>query len=136
MAISKKTMQESLSFKIINAVSASCGVASKDVQSPVKRRDITRAKRVCSNIMCRKGYTNAEISRALNIDPKAVHNYIISHEIHLRDESYSNSYISASKSVEYYTDNNKEVSEQLSDVMLRLISLESKYEHLKNLITN
>lgn len=128
----------SYSKKILKSISEVCGVSVEDIASNTKRRDVTTAKRIAASILSENGFRNSEIARILNIDAKSVYNYIDTHSLFYAsdfDEAYRKMYDLSNRASQEYTNFNTDLQEQVRALSLKVISLESKFEHIKALLS-
>lgn len=129
-------MQESLSFKILNSVSSACGVSPELIQSNSKQRNVANARRISCVLMSEVGIRGGEIARLLGCERSSVHSYISTHPKWMEDSLYNSSYEKAKDFAESYTEDNKDLSKEVSELKLKVRKLEDMLEHIKTLILN
>lgn len=126
----------SLENVIISGVSTISGVAIVDVMSNSKKKEVALAKGIACAIFNDYGYGVREIGRLLNIDHKGVAVYIGSHDNRLADKKYSIKYMKAKSFVEGYESSNEVNVNRLNELAGKVITMEERYEHLKELLTS
>ena len=126
----------SLENVIISGVSTISGVAIVDIMSNSKKKEVALAKGIACAIFNDYGYGVREIGRLLNIDHKGVAVYIGSHDNRLADKKYSIKYTKAKSFVEGYESSNEVNVNRLNEIAGKVITMEERYEHLKELLTS
>lgn len=126
----------SLENVIISGVSTISGVAIVDVMSNSKKKEVALAKGIACAIFNDYGYGVREIGRLLNIDHKGVAVYIGSHDNRLADKKYLIKYTKAKSFVEGYESSNEVNVNRLNEIAGKVITMEERYEHLKELLTS
>ena len=126
----------SLENVIISGVSTISGVAIADIMSNSKKKEVALAKGIACAIFNDYGYGVREIGRLLNIDHKGVAVYIGSHENRLADRKYLIKYNKAKSFVEGYESSNEVNVNRLNEMASKVIAIEERYEHLKELLTS
>jgi len=126
----------SLENVIISGVSTISSVAIVDIMSNSKRKEVALAKSVACAVFNDYGYGVREIARLLNIDHKGVSVYIGSHDNRMADKKYLIKYNKVKAFVEGYESSNEVSVNRLNEIALKVTAMESKYEHLKELLTS
>lgn len=126
----------SLENVIISGVSTISGVAIVDIMSNSKKKEVALAKGIACAIFNDYGYGVREIGRLLNIDHKGVAVYIGSHDNRLADKKYSIKYTKAKSFVEGYESSNEVNVNRLNEMAGKVVAMEERYEHLKELLTS
>lgn len=126
----------SLENVIISGVSTISGVAIADIMSNSKKKEVALAKGIACAIFNDYGYGVREIGRLLNIDHKGVAVYIGSHENRLADKKYLIKYNKVKSFVEGYESSNEVNVNRLNEMASKVIAIEERYEHLKELLTS
>ena len=126
----------SLENVIISGVSTISGVSIVDIMSNSKKKEVALAKSVACAIFNEYGYGVREIARLLNIDHKGVSVYIGSHDNRMADKKYLIKYTKVKAFVEGYESSNEVSLNRLHEMAGKVIAIEERYEHLKELLTN
>ena len=126
----------SLENVIISGVSTISGVAIVDIMSNSKKKEVALAKGIACAIFNDYGYGVREIGRLLNIDHKGVAVYIGSHDNRLADKKYLIKYTKAKSFVEGYESSNEVNVNRLNEMAGKVVAMEERYEHLKELLTS
>lgn len=134
MVTTNQDMQDSLFYRTIEVVASVCGVPAEMIQSPSKKRMVTNAKRIASKVLVDSGYGATEVSYILNIDRKSVYEYCASHETMMDKDSYRDNYIRVVEAIDVVSVTSQDLSQELSNLKLKVLKLEGMYEHIKQLI--
>jgi len=126
----------SLENVIISGVSTISGVSIVDIMSNSKKKEVALAKSVACAIFNEYGYGVREIARLLNIDHKGVSVYIGSHDNRMADKKYLIKYTKVKAFVEGYESSNEVSLNRLHEMAGKVIAIEERYEHLKELLTS
>ena len=126
----------SLENVIISGVSTISGVSIVDIMSNSKKKEVALAKSVACAIFNEYGYGVREIARLLNIDYKGVSVYIGSHDNRMADKKYLIKYTKVKAFVEGYESSNEVSLNRLHEMAGKVIAIEERYEHLKELLTS
>jgi len=126
----------SMHNRLIMCVASACDVPVYDIVSATKRRDAANAKSIFCVIMNDKGFSKNDVARYLNADHKSVHHYIKSHTEKMSDESYKVSYDKSLVFFENYAKDITDYDHAINDLRKMVMDLNSKYEHIKQLLLN
>lgn len=126
----------SLENVIISGTSTISGVAIVDIMSNRKKKEIALAKGIACAVFNDYGYGVREIARLLNIDHKGVSVYIGSHDNRMADKKYLIKYNKVKAFVEGYESSNEVSVNRLNEMASKVIAIEERYEHLKELLTS
>lgn len=121
---------------IISGTSTISGVAIAEIMSNSKKKEVALAKSVACAIFNDYGYGVREIARLLNIDHKGVSVYIGSHDNRMADKKYLIKYNKVKAFVEGYEFSNEVNVNRLNEMASKVIAIEERYEHLKELLTS
>lgn len=121
---------------IISGTSTITGVAIAEIMSNSKKKEVALAKSVACAIFNDYGYGVREIARLLNIDHKGVSVYIGSHDNRMADKKYLIKYNKVKAFVEGYESSNEVNVNRLNEMASKVIAIEERYEHLKELLTS
>lgn len=122
--------------KVIMCVSSACDVPVSEMMTATKRRDVANAKGIFCVIMDEKGYAKNDIARYLGADHKSVYHYINAHSYKMSDESYSKCYDKSLVLLENYAKDITDYDHAINDLRKMVMELQSKYEHIKQLLLN
>ena len=122
--------------KVIMCVSSACDVPVSEMMSATKRRDAANAKSIFCVIMHEKGYSKNDIARYLGADHKSVYYYINAHLEKMKEESYSNCYDKSLVLLDNYAKDITDYDHAINDLRKMVMELQSKYEHIKQLLLN
>lgn len=126
----------SLENVIISGVSTITGVAITDMMSNSKKKEVALAKSVACAVFNDYGYGVREIGRLLNIDHKGVAVYVGSHDNRMADKKYLIKYNKVKAFVEGYESSNEVNLNRLNEMAMKVVAMEERYEHLKELLTS
>lgn len=126
----------SLENVIISGVSTITGVSIVDIMSNSKKKEVALAKSIACAVFNDYGYGVREIGRLTNIDHKGVAVYIGSHDNRLADKKYLIKYNKVKSFVEGYESSNEVNVNRLNEMASKVIAIEERYEHLKELLTS
>lgn len=126
----------SLENVIISGVSTITGVSIVDLMSNSKKKEVALAKSIACAVFNDYGYGVREIGRLTNIDHKGVAVYIGSHDNRLADKKYLIKYNKVKSFVEGYESSNEVNVNRLNEMASKVIAIEERYEHLKELLTS
>ena len=126
----------SLENVIISGVSTINGVSIVDMMSNSKKKEVALAKSIACAVFNDYGYGVREIGRLTNIDHKGVAVYIGSHDNRLADKKYLIKYNKVKSFVEGYESSNEVNVNRLNEMASKVIAIEERYEHLKELLTS
>jgi len=126
----------SLENVIISGVSTITGVSIVDMMSNSKKKEVALAKSIACAVFNDYGYGVREIGRLTNIDHKGVAVYIGSHDNRLADKKYLIKYNKVKSFVEGYESSNEVNVNRLNEMASKVIAIEERYEHLKELLTS
>lgn len=121
---------------VLSAVSATAGVDMVKILTGSKVKESVMARSVACKILSEYGYGTREIGRLLNTDHKGVHIFVESHDNRMADKKYAHAYNKSKKFVEEYDSSNENVEGKMNSLYLKYLDLESKYEHLVDLLTS
>lgn len=121
---------------IISGTSTITGVAIAEIMSNSKKKEVALAKSVACAIFNDYGYGVREIARLLNIDHKGVSVYIGSHDNRMADKKYLIKYNKVKAFVEGYESSNEVNVNRLNEMASKVIAIEERYEHLRELLTS
>lgn len=130
------TSYSNLENVILSGVSTITGVPIVEFTSPLKKKEVALAKAIACKVFNDYGYGIREIGRLTNIDGKGVNIYIESHDNRMADRKYSIKYNKVKAFVEGYESSNEVTVNRLNEVIAKLMILEERYEHLKQLLTS
>ena len=141
MEDTSRTVQTLMSYSslenvIISGTSTISGVAITDIMSNSKKKEIALAKSIACAVFNDYGYGVREIARLLSIDHKGVSVYIGSHDNRMADKKYLIKYNKVKAFVEGYESSNEVSVNRLNEISAKVITMEEKYEHLKQLLTS
>lgn len=126
----------SLSDVIILSVSKATGVPTVKIVNADKAREATTARAIACVIMKSYDFATREIGRQLSTDPKGVRRFLYAHEENLAKKRYAKSFEMSNEFVEGYYSSNAGLQEKFNTLYVRQMELESKYQHLKELLLN
>jgi len=134
-------MQSSKQFSrldnvVLSAISATAGVDIVKILTSSKTKESVLARSVACKILSEYGYGTREIGRLLNTDHKGVHIFIESHDNRMADRKYAHTYNKSKKFVEDYESSNENLERKLNSLYMKYLELDSKYEHLVDLLTS
>ncbi|GEM_PF-4763406 len=121
---------------IISGTSTITGVNIIDIMSNNKKKEIALAKSIVCAVFNHYGYGVREISRLINIDHKGVSIYVGSHDNRMADKKYLIKYTKVKSFVENYELSNEVSLNRMNEIAFKIAAIESKYEHLKELLTS
>jgi len=121
---------------VILSVAKATGVPTVKIVNADKAREATTARAICCVILKTYDFATREIGRLLNTDPKGVRRFLYMHEDNLEKKRYAKSYEMANEFVEGYYSSNAGLQEKMNVLYTRQMDLESKYQHLKELLLN
>lgn len=130
------TSYSNLENVILSGVSTITGVPIVDFTSNKKKKEIALAKAIACKVFFDYGYGVRETSRLINIDAKGVNLYVESHDNRMADKKYAIKYNKVKAFVEGYESSNEVSVNKLNEVIAKLIILEERYDHLKELLTS
>ncbi len=125
-----------ISDVILMCAASAANVSTQDILSSKKTKEITMARGVAVRTMYDQGLHLREIARITNTDPKGVHTYIHSHDNRMADARYLRAYNRANEFMKSYYSSDATLHDEVDRLKAMYIDLNSKYEHLKELITN
>lgn len=126
----------SLENVIVSGTSTITGVPISEIMSNSKKKEVALAKSVACYIFNEYGYGVREIARLLNLDHKGVSVYIGSHDNRMADKKYLIKYNKVKAFVEGYESSNEVNVNRLNELAGKVITMEERYEHLKELLTS
>ena len=126
----------SLENVIISWTSTISGVAIADIMSNSKKKEVALAKGIACAVFNDYGYGVREIARLLSIDHKGVSVYIGSHDNRMADKKYTIKYKKVKAFVEGYEHSNEVNVNRLNEMSAKVIAMQERYEHLKELLTS
>lgn len=130
------TSYSNLENVILSGVSTITGVPIVEFTSALKKKEVALAKAIACKVFSDYGYGIREIGRLTNIDGKGVNLYIESHDNRMADRKYSIKYNKVKAFVEGYESSNEVTVNKLNEVIAKMMLLEERYEHLKQLLTS
>lgn len=135
------TMQSSTQFSrldniVLSSVSSTTGVELAKILSSVKMKEVVLARSIVCVLLDEYGYGKREIGRIVNVDHKSVHIAIDSHDNRMADRKYATAYHKSKRFVEDYESSNETLEGKVNSLYSKYIDLESKYEHLVDLLTS
>lgn len=130
------TSYSNLENVILSGVSTITGVPIVEFTSPLKKKEVALAKAIACKVFNDYGYGIREIGRLTNIDGRGVNLYIESHDNRMADRKYSIKYNKVKAFVEGYESSNEVTVNKLNEVIAKLMLLEERYDHLKELLIN
>ena len=135
------TTPQSMNFdtmhnKVMLCVASACDVRVSDMVTSIKRRDIANAKSIFCTIMVDNGYSKSETAKCLNADNKTVHYYLDAHSHKMLESSYKNMYEKSLVLLENYAKDITDYDHAINDLRKMVMDLQSKYEHIKELLLN
>lgn len=141
MENSNHTVQTLMSYSslenvIISGTSTISGVAIADIMSNSKKKEVALAKGIACAVFNDYGYGVREIARLLGIDHKGVSVYIGSHDNRMADKKYTIKYKKVKAFVEGYEHSNEVNVNRLNEMSAKVIAMQERYEHLKELLTS
>lgn len=125
-----------LDYIVLRCVASACGVSEEDISTSKKDADISRAKNIYCIIMSDLGFSHSEIQKMLGIEYRSVQRYVSMKSERLENDVFKYCY---HKAIDFINNNHFEyasVHSRLVNIELQLMDLESKYNHLKQLILN
>ena len=120
---------------LLSAASA-CNVNVVDIISKSKSKEVAMGRAIACAILNDLGFGTREIGRVTNTDPNGVYTFIHSHENRMADLRFARAYNKAKKYSEDYYSSDASLHEEIGRLKAAYIDLSSKYEHLKELLTN
>lgn len=126
----------SLENVIISGTSTITGVPISEIMSNSKKKEVALAKSVGCAVFNDYGYGVREIARLLNLDHKGVSVYIGSHDNRMADKKYLIKYNKVKAFVEGYESSNEVNVNRLNELAGKVITMEERYEHLRELLTS
>ena len=135
------TMQSSTQFSrldniVLTSVSSTTGVELAKILSSVKMKEVVIARSIVCVLLDEYGYGKREIGRIVNVDQKSVHISIDSHDNRMADRKYATAYHKSKRFVEDYESSNENLEGKVNSLYTKYVELESKYEHLVDLLTS
>ena len=122
---------------IIHACSSVTGKSIADIIGSKKTKDIVLARALTCAVLAHFGFGVREISRATNTDVKGVSIYIEGHQNRLADRRYKSYFTKCVEFIATYEDFSEEaIKVRLDSLYEKYVALESKYDHLKELLIN
>jgi hypothetical protein len=125
-----------LQSRILSCVSSACDVRISDIMSSTKRREAAIAKSIFCVMMVDNGFSKSETARCINADNKSVHYYLDSHSEKMSDNSYKSMYDKSLVLFENYAKDIIDYDHAINDLRKMVMDLQSKYEHIKELLIN
>lgn len=125
-----------IDYIVLKSVSIACGVEESDICSASKSAGSSRARGIFCIIMDELGFSNSEIQRMLGIEYRSVQRYISLKNERLENDVFKYCY---EKSIDFVKNNNFDYSDVFSKITsleLKVLDMESKYQHLKQLLLN
>jgi hypothetical protein len=86
--------------------------------------------------MVENGFSKSETARCINADNKSVHYYLDSHSEKMSDNSYKSMYDKSLVLFENYAKDIIDYDHAINDLRKMVMDLQSKYEHIKELLIN
>jgi len=126
----------SLADVVILSVAKATGVPTVKIVNADKAREATTARGIACVILKSYDFATREIGRLLGVDPKGVRRFLYMHEENLGKKRYLKSFEMANEFVEGYYSSNAALQEKFNTLYVRQMELESKYQHLKELLLN
>lgn len=138
---SDPTMQLSTQFSrldnvVLSAVSATAGVELVKILSSSKMKEVVLARSIVCVLLDEYGYGKREIGRIVNVDHKSVNIFIESHDNRMADRKYASAYNKSKRFVEDYESSNETLEGKVNSLYTKYVELESKYEHIVELLTS
>ena len=130
------TSYSNLENVIIAGTSTMTGVAISDMMSNSKKKEVALAKSIVSKVLTDYGYGVREAARLLNLDYKGVSVYVSSHDKRMQNRKYAIKYAKVLAFVENYEFSNEVSLNKINEVSIKILAIEDKYEHLKELLTS
>ena len=121
---------------VLLSSASACNVSVVDIISKSKSKEIAMARAIACFLLNELGFGTREISRLTSTDPKGVYTYIHSHYNRMADQRFKRAYGKAKKYSEDYYSSDASLHDEVAKVKARYIELESKYEHIKELLTS
>ena len=141
METSTLTQRELANFNNLADVfllsAASAGrVSVSDILSSKKAKEITIARGVAIRLMHNEGLPIREVARITNTDPKGVHTYVHQHDERMEDTRYKRVFEQAREYAVGYYSSDANLRSEVDALRKAFIALDSKCEHIKELILN
>ena len=134
--IQQSSGSSNLADVILLSVATATGVPIVKIVNADKAREATTARAISCVILKSYDFATREIGRLLNTDPKGVRRFLYMHEDNLLKKRYAKSYQMSNEFVEGYYSSNAALQEKVNVLYTRQMELESKYQHLKELLLN
>lgn len=121
---------------VLLAAASSCNVNVVDIIAKGKTKEVAMARAIACKLLDELGYGTREIARLTSTDPKGVYTYIHSHDNRMADSRFKRAFGKAKKYSEDYYSSDASLHDEVAKVKARYIELNSKYEHIKELLTS
>jgi len=125
-----------IDYIVLKSVSSACGINEEDICSANKSADVSRARAIFCIVMDELGFSNSEIQRMLGIEYRSVQRYISLKNERLENDVFKYCY---EKSIDFVKNSNFDYSDVFSKITsleLKVLDMEAKYQHLKQLLLN
>lgn len=121
----------------LHACSSVTGVSMVDIVGSSKKKEVVMARALTCMVLAYYGYGIREISRITNTDVKGVSIYIEGHENRLADKRYARAFDKCIQFINQYEEFSDEaIKDKMDTLYEKYLTLEGRFEHLKELITN
>lgn len=125
-----------IDYIVLKSVASACGVEEDDICSANKSAGTSRARAIFCIVMDEIGFSNSEIQRMLGIEYRSVQRYISLKHERLENDVFRYCY---EKSIDFVKNSNFDYSDVFSKITsleLKVLDMEAKYQHLKQLLLN